>query len=163
MWLNRLPGDYRRRYYTNLAIFAGLIIAFTNAWRLGPHGLGYAILGFFGLAIVCLCVLPFVRLAKANPKPGPGAFVFCGSWVAAYLYVAVSLFLHPHLPATFLVQTVGFVLMLAFLVTYRKIVFPDLFAGQLRERLATIRAAQRASKRDMDIFTVLPKPDETTL
>lgn len=154
MWLNRLPGDYRRRYYTNLAIFVGLIIILTNAWRLGPHGLGYVILGLFGLAIMCAFVLPFVRLAKANPKPGSGAFIFCGSWVAAYVYVAASAFSHPHLPATFLVQTVGFVLMLAFLITYRKIVFPDFFGGQVRERWTTIRAAQRASRGDMDLFTV---------
>jgi len=160
MWLNRLPGDYRRRYYTNLALFAVLIIVFTNAWRLGPNGLGYVILGLFGLAVICLFVLPFVRLAKADPKPGPGAFIFCGSWVAAYLYVITSSFLHPHLPATFLVQTVGLVLMLAFLITYRKIVFPDFFAGRLRERMAIVRAAQIASKGDMDVFTSPRKPDE---
>ena len=30
MWLSRLPPDYRRRYYTNMAILIGLIALVLN-------------------------------------------------------------------------------------------------------------------------------------
>ncbi|MGH7755599.1 MAG: hypothetical protein ACREM8_04850 [Vulcanimicrobiaceae bacterium] len=150
MWLQRLPPDYRRRYYTNLAILAALIIVVTNLWRLGKHNATTAVLVVMCLAFGYACVFPAVKLLRARPRPGVGAFVLAGTYLAAVIYAAASVALP--LPASGLALVLGIVLLWVFMIVYRGIVFSGLFDrnGRFGERFRTVRAAQRASRIDVD-------------
>lgn len=149
VWLDRLPPEYRRRYYTNLAVIIALLLFFFNVGRLGKRNGVLAILALFGAVIVFTCVRPLFYLLQSKPRPHPRAFVLYGAWIAAFAYVAAAAFVHG-LPFAGIVMQLGVLLMLVFLFAYRKIVFPDLFGGQFRERFQLVREAQRAGKKEME-------------
>jgi len=141
--LDRLPPDYRRRAYINLAIVAAVFIGFANVGRLGKHGGVIAIEWFLGLSVLYLCVWPVVTLVRAKPKPPTAAFVLLGAWIAAYAYVAVEIAFDLRLPGDVLALLAGAVLMVAFFVTYRGFLFP-----RFKERFAAVRAAKIAERSD---------------
>ncbi len=74
------------------------------------------------------------------------AFALYGAWTFAYLYVAAAFF-GASLPGVVVALLLGLVLMLAFLIIYRKVVFPDFFDGAIAGRWRAIRAAQRGIKK----------------
>ncbi len=156
--MNRLPPEYRRRYYTNLAFIAGLLVFFFNIGRLGSHNGPLAVIGLFCFLVVFSCVWPLVQILRYKPRPQRAAFVLYGAWIAAYGYVAAALFVGG-LPAFVVVWLLGFVLMCAFLIIYRKIVFPNFFGGEFRKRWQTVREAQRADKDELDsvISSIRPR------
>jgi len=137
--LDRLPPDYRRRAYINLAIVAAVFIGFANVGRLGKHGGVIAIEWFLGLSVLYLCVWPVVTLVRAQPKPPSSAFLLFASWIAAYAYVGAAIPLKHDLPGDSLALLIGVVLMIAFFVRYRGFLFP-----RVRERFTAVREAQIA-------------------
>jgi hypothetical protein len=161
MWLNRLPPDYRRRYYTNLAIFAALVIFFVVVGKLPPRAGTDAVLGLFGLLVGFMCVWPFVQLARADPRPPRSAYVLCGAWVAAYALAIAGFFVPPLLLFTLPALLVGLVLMFASMIVYRRILLPSLFNGQYRERFAAAMAARRADREELnDVIASIHRKDD---
>lgn len=149
MWLDRLPPEYRRRYYTNLAVLAGIVIAIFVIGRLGKQNGALAILALMALLVLFACIWPLVRLLKSSPRPGRAAFALYASWILAYVYFWLAL-AFPGIPGAGIVGLIGILLMLTFFVVYRKAVFPDLFGGGLRERWKAVRGAQRAERAEFE-------------
>ncbi len=135
MWLSRLPPDYRRRYYTNMAILIGLVALVLNLWRLGPHYGPLAVVLLIGLSLLYLSTWPLLRLVRAKPQAERSAFVLAGAYIAGFVYFTVSFF--TPLPGSFLALIVGVVLLWVFLIKYRGIIFSSLFNrdGAFSERL----------------------------
>lgn len=152
MWLSRLPPDYRRRYYSNMAILIGLVALVLNLRRLGPHYEPLAVVLLMGLCLLYLCTWPLLRLVRAKPQAERSAYVLAGAYIAGFVYFTVS-FLTP-LPGSFLALMVGVVLLWVFLIKYRGIIFSSLFNrdGAIGERLKAVRQAQKASKNDASIL-----------
>lgn len=146
MWLNRLPPEFRRRYYTNLAAIAAFIVFIGVVGRLGKHEGSLAILGFIGFILIFMCAWPLVRLLQCNPRPKQTAFIFYATWILAYAYVGAAFFVRGLLPGVPLAGLLGLVLMWAFFIVYRAILFPSLFDGGLGTRWQMIREAQRAER-----------------
>lgn len=148
MWLSRLPPDYRRRHYTNMAILIGLIALVLNLGRLGPHYGPLAVVLLIGLCLLYLCTWPLLRLVRAKPQAERSAFVLAGAYIAGFVYFTVSFF--TPLPGSFLALIVGVVLLWVFMIKYRGIIFSSLFNrdGAFGERFKAVREAQKASKND---------------
>lgn len=148
MWLNRLPPEYRRRYYTNLSVIAALILYIFVASRLGQKAGVAAIEALFIFLVAFACFYPLVLLLRYKPRPHAIAFILYGSWICAYAYVIAAAFLNG-LPGAGFVLLAGLVLMWTFFAVYRKIVFRSLFDGGFPQRFAAVRAAQRRERADM--------------
>jgi hypothetical protein len=149
MWLNRLPSEYRRRYYTNVAVIAGFVVFFVIVGRLGKQQASLAILSFIGFLLLFMCVWPLVRLLQCNPRPKRSAFIFYATWIIAYAYVGIAFFVQG-LPAVPIAAVLGLVLMWAFLIAHRRVIFPNAFDGGFRTRWQMIREAQRAERAEGD-------------
>lgn len=145
MWLNRLPPEYRRRYYTNLAAIAGFLVFVGIVARLGKQEGSIAVLAFVGFILLFTCVWPLVRLLQCKPRPKRTAFLLYGAWILAYAYVGAAFFVQG-LPGVPVVLVLGCVLMWAFFIVYRRIVFPGMFDGGFKARWHMVREAQRAEQ-----------------
>jgi len=155
MWLNRLPPDYRRRYYVNLAIVVALVVFVANVGRLGQRNATMAIVGLMIAGFAYLCIWPIVSLVRAKPRPGTIAFVLAGVYLGAFAYALASFFLP--VPASGVAFLVGFALLWCLMICYRGVVFPSLFdrdgrMGGFRERARQVREAQRASRAESEAF-----------
>lgn len=159
MWLDRLPPEYRRRYYTNLAVIIAFLLFFFNVGRLGKRNGVLTILALFGAVIVFTCIWPLFCLLRSKPRPHPRAFMLYGAWIAAFAYVAAAAVVHG-LPFAGIVLLLGVGLMLVFIFAYRKIVLPDLFGGQVRERFQLVREAQRADKKEHELLLESLRPED---
>lgn len=143
VWLDRLAPEYRRRYYINIAILAGLFLSFIVIGRLGPRDGAIAVGVLMAATVLFSWIYPLVRLIRA--RPGRVPFLIYAAWISAYAYFGVAFFV-PWLPAVPIVLILGGVLMCAFYVIYRKIIFPDFFGGKVRARWHAIREAQKAER-----------------
>ncbi len=160
MWLNRLPPDYRRRVFTNVAILCGFVAFIFAVPRLGQTGGTIAIEALIVGLILFAHVMPIVRLLRAKPEPGRMAFVIYGIWIGSYVLVAFGLFIQSRTLVT-AALLVAIVAMLTCYIAYRKIILPSVFGGDFRERLDVVRAAREADRRDRDAFIEsLRKPDD---
>ncbi len=160
MWLNRLPPDYRRRYYTNVAILCGFVAFFFIVPRLGRRGGTIAIEALIVGLILFAHVMPIVRFLRAKPRPGRAAFITYGVWIGSYLAVAFGLFIQSRDLVT-VALLIAIVAMLTCYIAYRNIIFPSLFGGGFRERVDVVRAAREADRRDRDAFIEsLRTPDD---
>lgn len=151
MWLDRLPPEYRRRYYTNLAVISSVLIFLAVVVRLGKRAGTDAILGFIGFLLVFMCAWPLVRLLRCNPRPHRIAFVLYATWILAYAYVCGAFFVPSLAVGVPFAALLGLVLMWVFFIVYRKVIFPDFFGGALQERWRMVREAQRAERRSSDL------------
>jgi hypothetical protein len=159
MWINRLPPDYRRRYYTNIAILCGLGVFIFVVTKLGP-GRGTVAIAIFLIALALYgLVFPLVRLLCAKPRPPRAAFIIYGIWIGGYAVAAIGLtFQFPALVVGgFLLAIVA---MSTCLIAYRKIIFPSFSGGEFQKRLTVIREARDADRKERDAFIEsLHKPD----
>jgi drug/metabolite transporter (DMT)-like permease len=144
----------------NLAIIAGVIVFFVVVGKLGTHQGTIAIIALLLLVLLCTVLWPLFRLLRSKPSPGSAAFILYGAWIASFAYVAASFFVQS-LPAPEVALLLGIVLMWAFFIAYRKVLFPSLFAGEFRKRWSIIRQAQRAEKEERESFiNSLRSPDQ---
>ncbi len=144
VWLDRLPPDYRRRFYTNTAILVGLLVCFIVIGRLGARDGTIAVEVLMAAAVLFSWIYPVFRLIRA--RPGRTPFIMYAAWTSAYIYVGVAIFVPWLFPSVPIVLIFGGVLMCAFYVIYRKIIFPDFFGGVVRARWRAIREAQKAAR-----------------
>lgn len=151
MWLNRLPAEYRRRYYTNLAAIVAFLVFIGIVGRLGKHEASLAILGFIGFLLIFMAVWPLVRLLQCRPRPKRTAFIFYATWIFAYGYVGATFFV-PGLPGWPIAALIGMLMMCAFFIVYRGILFPGLFDGGFHARWQMVREAQRADRAARESF-----------
>ncbi len=146
--MNRLPPEYRRRLYINCSIVAAFVGFFAIVGRLGERDATTAIVWFLALLLLFTAVWPLIQLLRCHPRPKRASFILYAAWICAYAYVAVATVLR--LPGIAAALLVGGVLMIAFFVLYRKLIFPDFFKGEFRARWRTIRQAQRDAKAERE-------------
>jgi hypothetical protein len=138
--LSKLPPENRWRFCNNLLIIVAfvifLVIFFRNVDRLGHHKAVIAVLGFMGCCVLYLSIWPIVKLLCAKPRPGRGAFVFAATYIAAFACGFLPF------RGSILMFCVGMVLMWAFFIKYRALLFTSLFApgGGLSDEFNALRA-----------------------
>jgi hypothetical protein len=151
MWLNRLPPDYRRRFYTNVAVLCGFVAFIFIVPRLGPTRGTFAIeLLLIGIVLFGH-VFPLVRLLRAKPRAPRAAFITYVAWIGGYAVFAIGLALQSRAIAAggLFLAVAG---MLTCFVAYRKIILPSIFGGEFRERFSAIREAREADRKERDEF-----------
>jgi hypothetical protein len=89
-----------------------------------------------GCCVLYLTIWPIVKLLRAKPRPGRGAFVFAATYIAAF---ACGFF---PFRGSILMFCVGMVLMWVFFIKYRALLFATLFApgGGLTDEFKALRA-----------------------
>ena len=119
--LSKLSAENRWRFANNILIIVAFVIFnvifFGNVDRLGHRKAGIAVLSLMGCWVLYLSIWPIIKLLRAKPRPGPGAFVFAAAYIAAFACAFLPF------RGSVLMFAVGLVLMWVFFVKYRGLLF----------------------------------------
>jgi hypothetical protein len=145
-WLKRLPPDYRRRFYANLAVLAGVIGFFVLFAHSNAKAQLDEVEALMALSLAWTFFMPLVRFLLA--PPGRGAWIFYALWLTALGVAALSIVVRLPGIVSFASLVAGTVLMIIFYVVYAKRLLPSFFSGSIGERWRTARAAQKAEREE---------------